>query len=199
MRKIKLIFAIGLPVILVIFGLGVYLGSRLFSRTHAPRAKAAVILSTLHDRGFLVTQTYVFDQPIKIEKKTGSAFKDIFWGETITARGAVEVNLGIDLGKVSAEDIEVAADSVKVKIPGAQLFNSRLLGPMELNNERGLLKRLIASDQGYNEALSYLTKEAEASALQAEFIDRADERAKEDIARLLGYVALAKKIIIEKK
>jgi hypothetical protein len=198
MRKLKIASAIVLPAIIVVFGLGLYAGWRFFAPP-AARVNAQLILTALHDRGFLVTQTYVFDQPVKIEKTSGSALKDFFFGQTITARGSMEVNLGIDLGRVAADDVSVADDSVTVRIPPATLFNSRLVGPVEVKNDQGLLKRLLASDDGYNTALAELSKEAEAAAGREEFLSRANDSAKEDIARILGYVAPGKRVAVEIK
>ncbi|MBU1349160.1 hypothetical protein KJ781_03790, partial [Patescibacteria group bacterium] len=86
----------GIVAIVVIFGGGLLLGWRVFRPVETTRVvNAQVILTALRDRGFLVTQTFVFDQPVTITKSSGSAFKDFFFGQTITARGAMEVNLGI--------------------------------------------------------------------------------------------------------
>ncbi|MBD3281812.1 hypothetical protein GF391_03640, partial [Candidatus Uhrbacteria bacterium] len=93
--------------ILMIFlgGLGFYAGWRVSRPAEYTRnVDAQVILTALRDRGFLVTQTYIFDQPVTIEKTSGSALKDFFFGQTITARGAMEVNMGIDLANVTSDD-----------------------------------------------------------------------------------------------
>lgn len=188
---------------LILFGSGLVAGYELFSPKPAETEKvnAQVILTALHDRGFLVTQTYMFDTPVTIDRSTGSAFKDFFFGQTIEARGTMEVNLGIDLASVTAEDVTVdePAKTVIVRIPKATLFNSRLVGPLELKNTQGILKRLLNSDNGYNNALSKLSQAAEGTATQKEFLDRANDRAKEDVSTLLGYVAQGKSIQVEFK
>lgn len=198
MRKFKIAAAIVVPLALIIFCLGLWAGHRLFSPP-AVKAGPTAVLAALHDRGFLVSTTYVFDQPVTISHSTGSAFKDFFFGQTITGRGAMEVNLGIDLGKVAAEDVTVDGDTLTVHLPKVSLFNSRLIGPVELKNDKGLLKRLLDSDDGYNEVLSELSKQAELAAQNPELLDRAGERAREDAARILGYVAPGKKITVSFK
>lgn len=181
-------FYAGLTIAVLLFGGGLALGYRLFRPAEMKtEVTAQVILTALRDRGFLVTQTYVFDQPVTIRKSSGSELKDFFFGQTITARGAMEVNLGIDLAQVGAEDVVVGGDKVVVTIPKASLFNVRPLGPLEVNNERGLLKRLLESDTGYNEALAELTRVAEETALKSEFVDRATEQAVTEVTRLLNY------------
>ncbi|TAL20492.1 DUF4230 domain-containing protein [Patescibacteria group bacterium] len=185
----------------VLFLSGLLAGYKLFAPGKAPAAASSqqLILTTLHDRGFLVTQTYIFDQPAVIKKSAGSALKDFFFGQTIAARGTMEVNLGIDLGKVEAGDVEFAADTVTVRVPAVSLFNTRLVGPVEVKNSQGLLKKLFDSDDGYNEALAALSRAAEEAAGRPELVERATARAKEDVERLLIYFLKDKKIIISVK
>jgi hypothetical protein len=201
MTKPSSIATAALVIAFVIFGIGLWAGYRLFApaSVQTERVNAQIILTALHDRGFLVTQTYLFDTPVSIDRSTGSAFKDFFFGQTIEARGTMEVNLGIDLSRVSTDDVTVDpnAGTVTVRIPKATLFNSRLVGPIELKNKEGILKRLLNSDDGYNDALAKLSQAAEEAANRQELLDRANERAKEDVSRLLGYVAENKKIIVE--
>lgn len=180
---------------------GTFVGYRLFSPRSDVRQEinSQVILTALHDRGFLVTQTLMFDQPVVINKTTGSALKDFFFGQTITARGTMEVNLGIDFAKVNQDDVTVTAEGITVKIPKTTLFNTRLVGPLEVNNEKGILKRLTDTDTGYNEALQMLAQEAEKAAQKPELLERANQRAVEDASRILGYVAGGKPVSIEFK
>ncbi|MDD2786290.1 MAG: DUF4230 domain-containing protein [Patescibacteria group bacterium] len=181
--------------VIVILVIGIYAGYRLFApKTVKTQVTAQVILTALRDRGFLVTQTYVFDEPVTITKKSGSALKDFFYGQTITARGAMEANLGIDLSKVLADDIKIADDKISVTIPKAQLFNVRLVGPLDVQNTQGILKRLLENDDGYNEAQAELSRVAEESATRSEFVDRATELARTEVARLIGYISQGKTI-----
>ncbi|MDQ7814668.1 MAG: DUF4230 domain-containing protein [Patescibacteria group bacterium] len=199
MKKYLLLIIPAILLVFALLGTGYWVGLK----TNAPKSalrteiSSQSILTALHDRGFLVTQTYFFDQPVVITKTTGSAFKDLFFGQTITARGLMEINLGTDLAKITQDDVVVGEEEITVTIPKATLFNSRLVGPLEVKNEKGLLKRITDSDSGYNEALQILNQEAEKNALGAELLGRADERAKEDTARLLGFVAEGKKITIK--
>lgn len=160
---------------------------------------AQVILTALRDQGFLVTQTYIFDEPVTIEKTSGSALKDFFFGQTITARGTMEANLGIDLSQVTSEDVFVENDKIIVKIPQAKVFNVRLVGPLDVKNTQGILKRLLENEEGFNEAQAELTKAAEQAALRPEFIDRATNSAQEEVARLVGYVARDKTVEVQVK
>jgi len=190
----------GVILALAVLGIGVFAGYQLFSPdAMQPKVTAQVILTALRDQGFLVTQTYVFNEPVTIDKNTGSALKDFFFGQTITARGVMETNLGIDLSKIAADDIRVDSGNVIIYIPRAQLFNARLVGPLEVENTRGILKRLLYSDNGYNEALAELIKQAEQSAVKPELINRATESAKAEVTRLAGLVARNRTIEVQVK
>ncbi|MDD5629381.1 MAG: DUF4230 domain-containing protein [Elusimicrobia bacterium] len=195
MKPWKLYSALAL--LLAAFGGGLWSGWRLF-RPARPQTQvtAQLILTALKDQGFLVTKTYVFDAPVTIRKLSGSAFKDFFMGQTITARGVMEVNLGIDLLRISERDVTVAGDEVAVVIPPASLFNVRLAGPLDLKNEQGILKRLLQNEDGYNEALAQLSSRAEAAARDPELLKRAGEAGREQLSRLLKFVAPGRSISV---
>jgi hypothetical protein len=188
---------------LLAFGLGTYTGYRIFSPKPGPTEtiNAQAILTALHDQGFLVTQTFMFDTPVTIDRSSGNAFKDFFFGQTIEARGTMEVNLGTDLAKITQDDVTIddGANTITIHVPASSLFNTRLVGPIQLKNRQGVLKRLIDSDDGYNDALSALSKAAETTAEQPELLKRADDHAKEDVSRLVGYVAKGKTVKVEVK
>ncbi len=155
------------------------------------------ILMALRERGFLVTETYLFNEPVTISKSAGSALKDFFFGQTITARGVMEVNLGIDLSKIAAKDIIVEGERVTIAIPPATLFNVRLVGPLDLTNQQGILKRLVQNDPGYNEGQAELTRLAEEQATKPELIERAQLAGKEEITRLVSYIAQGKTVMVK--
>lgn len=205
MNRFRIIFLWSLLGILIFYSAGIYTGYRLFR----PRAEsgqvtivnAQAILTALHNRGFLVSQTYVFDTPVSIDRSSGSAFKDFFFGQKIEARGTMEVNLGVDLASVKQEDVAIdpATNTITVQIPKARLFNSRLVGPIEVKNTQGVLKKLWNSDDGYNESLVKLQQAAENAAQGDDMINRATDQAREDIATLLGYVTEGKTVKVEIK
>ena len=152
------------------------------------KVSSQLILTALHDRGFLVTQTYMFNEPVTIEDDDQSFWESLLWGQVVKAYGVIEVNMGIDLADIGADDVEVTANKVIVTVEGAELFNSRLVGSINVENKQGILKRLFDNDDGYNQALAELTGQAEDAANDPDLIDRANERAVEEISRLLGYV-----------
>lgn len=151
-----------------------------------------IILTALRDQGFLVTQTYLFDQPVTIKKTTGSLLKDFFVGQTIEARGTMEANLGLDLSKLTEADVTASGKEITVRVARPVIFNTRLVGPIEVRNTQGILKRLLEPDDGYNIALLELTKAAEDAANQPDTKQRAEEKAVQEIDRLV-------KLLVEKQ
>ncbi|MCX5787955.1 MAG: DUF4230 domain-containing protein [Elusimicrobia bacterium] len=180
-----------------LFGSGLLLGHRLFSAPGGQvQVTAQLILTALRDQGFLVSKTYVLDESVTIRKTSGSAFGDFFVGQTITARGAMEVNVGLDLTRISEKDVSVADGEVAVTIPAASLFNVRLAGPVDVKNEQGIVKRLFQNEDGYNESLAQLSDRAAAAARNPELLKGAGESGREELSRLLRFVAPGRRITV---
>ncbi len=186
---------------IICFSLGFGLGYLVFRPEQVVQraVTSQAILTTLRDRGFLVTQTYIFDEPIVIEKQSGQLIRDFFLGQKITARGAMEVNLGIDLSRVMPEDIQISEDAIKIAIPSASLFNVRLVGPLDIQNEQGILKRILQNDAGYNEAQSELIRVAEEQARKPELIQRATIAGKAEVERWVGYMGENRRVEVVEK
>lgn len=154
------------------------------------------ILTALRERGFLVTETIVSTVATNIKTDQASIWKRLFWGQEIQASAVAEVNLGVDLEKMSGTDIKISSDKITVEIPGAEIFNSRLVGEISVINTQGILKRVLQNDDGYNQAMAELIKQAESAATSTEMMAVANDKAKEEIKRLVGYMALDKDIIV---
>lgn len=180
---------------------GILLGRFAFSPGSGMQTvvNSQAILTALRDQGFLVTQTYVFDQPVTIKKTTGSAFKDFFVGQTIEARGSMEANLGIDLAKLAESDVAVNGSTVTIRTNGPSVFNTRLVGPIEVRNSQGLLKRVLEPDDGYNQALAELERAANAAANREEILARAKSVSETELARLVRLIARDATVRIEWK
>lgn len=160
-----------------------------------PKVTSQVILSALRDQGFLVTQSYIFNEVINITTDSESFWRKLLWGQAIKAYGVVEVNLGVDLAKLGENDVRVEKDKVMVSIPTVEIFNSRIVGDINLENKQGILKRIFENDDGYNQAVAELIKQAEQNATTAEILVHANQKAQEEIQRLVRY--LVKDKIVE--
>ncbi len=155
------------------------------------------ILTAMRDQGFLVTQTYIFDQPVTIKKSTGSAFKDFFVGQTIEARGSMEANIGVDLSGLDNQDVKITNGRITLSVPRPKIFNTRLVGPIEVRNSQGILKRLLEPNDGYNEALTALAQAAETAAQKEEIKQRAETVSVGELQRLMRLLAPGSDALIE--
>ncbi|HUT21845.1 MAG TPA: DUF4230 domain-containing protein [Candidatus Bipolaricaulota bacterium] len=185
--------------IVALIGASMYVGWSVAKPEKTQRlVTAEVILTTLHAQGFLISEKYVFDEPITIENTQGT-WKDLFFGQTIEARGVVEVSMGIDLQKVKEEDVDFQLNKVILYLPQTEIYNTRLVGRIDVQNKQGILKRLLDSDDGYNQALEELTVQAEAAAKQENLQKIADENAVAEITRILKLVVKDKEIEVRFK
>lgn len=195
-------WAIAFLVTLLIGGaLGGYLIYRFTTpKQTAPRISSETILQSLTAQGFLVTQSIISDQHVTIDKRSGNIFKDFFLGQTITARGTMEANLGIDLTELKPEDIDVTDERITIRVPDVRLFNTRLIGDIEVENEQGIIKRLLSPEDGYNESLRALTESTEQLAADEQVVQNARERSREELTRLVKLLRTdTREILIEIK
>jgi len=183
MRKLKLALIFGT----LFFAIGFFVSLFLFRDSEGEKVSSQTILTALRERGFLVTQTYVANESVKIENDSEDFWRKLLWGQAIKAYGVVEVNLGVDLSKLEESDIKISKDKITVAIPKVNVFNSRLVGDVSLENKQGLLKRIFENDDGYNQAVSALVNQAEQNILTAEVLTTANDKAVEEIKRLVGY------------
>ncbi|HLD61300.1 MAG TPA: DUF4230 domain-containing protein [Patescibacteria group bacterium] len=184
--------------ILVFVGLGIYAGYVLF----APKDKeesinSQVILNTLRQEGFLVTQTYIFNQQVTINRNTGSVFKDFFWGQDITASALMKVGSGIDLTKIDFNNIQVEPERIVVRLPNVEEHSVELLGDITLTNKQGVLKKVFDDDDGYNAAFTVLKEEARKTAASDLLRNEAKTSAQKEITRLVRLVDGSREVVVE--
>lgn len=85
-------------------------------------------------------------------------------------------------------------NKITVTIPNVNIFNSRLVGDVSLENKQGLLKRIFENNDGYNQAVSALVTQAEQNLLTPEVLTNANNKAVQEIERLVGYLVRDKEI-----
>ncbi len=188
----KLIIAIIL--VAVVFAAGLFIGWRVNKNAVDKKISSQAILESLRERGFLVTQTNTVNQSVKIAVKQETFWDRLLWGQVITAYGVVEVNSGVDLDKLKEENVKISGDKVLVEISKVEIFNSRLVGDISLENKQGILKRVFESDSGYNQAMTELVKKAEESIASPQQQEAASAKAIQEITRLVGYIVKDKTV-----
>ncbi len=175
--------------VLVIVAASLLVGYRLGKPSQpGEQVSSQSIVQALKHEGFLVTETYIITQQITIDRSTGSAFKDFFWGQDIVAMGTMKASLGVDLNKISLEDISVSAQTITVNVPALEDHGVELIGDIALQNKQGIFKKIFNNDDGYNAAYTKL-KEAALTAAHSEIVqNEAKENTKKEIERLLKLI-----------
>lgn len=176
-------------VILIFLG-GVWVSYIIFKPSQDKvQINSQTILQSLQSRGFLVTETYTADQKVTIDNRTGSFWRDLAWGQLITASALMKVGLGIDLMKLKPEDIIVSGRKAKISLPEIEIQSVELAGAISLKNEQGILKMALDSDDGYNQALEQLKEGVKSAAMSQEVKNLARENAEGEIGRLVGFLS----------
>ncbi len=181
----------------IMLGTGVYLGYRWFGHTNQPATvNSQTIVTMLKQEGFLVTQTYIFNQKITIKRDSGSVWKDFFWGQDITALANMKVSSGVDLNKLSVESITVNDHTLNIELPNMETHSVEVIGDITLQNNQGILKRVFNNDDGYNAAYQALQKTALEAAATSTLRAEAEASTQKEVTQLLTLVSKDRKITI---
>lgn len=184
---------------MTLFSAGVYAGYQVFHPRATNTVNSQTVLTMLKSEGFLVTQSYVVNQMVTINKSTGSDLKDIFWKQDITASANMKVSSGVDLSKLTAASIQVDGNSITVELPAIETQSAELIGQVLLQNKQGILKKLFNNEDGYNEALAKIKEEALKAAAVPELRTDAETNAQKEIQRLLRYLYPEREVIVKFK
>lgn len=184
----------------LLFGLGIFVGYKIFGLENSePKITREVLLTSLKSEGFLVSQVAILNEQVEIDRSTGSAFKDFFWGQDITASANIKVSSGIDLTKLSGDDIKISDSKIEIELPAITTHSVELLDNIQLYNKQGILKKLFDNDDGYNDALTQLKDAARVAAEKQELRSEAEASAKQEIERLIRFIDSEKEIVIKIK
>jgi hypothetical protein len=179
---------------LILFFGGLFVGYKIFRPAAKEEVTSNVILTALQSEGFLVSQNYIFNQTITIDRSTGSSFKDFFLGQTIDADANMKVSSGVDLSKLSPKDIVISEKQIQITLPPVQTQSTELLGNIVLKNKQGIIKKIVNNDDGYNAALTELKKEAMKAAEVPELREEAKINAQREIKKFLQFVDPQKEV-----
>jgi hypothetical protein len=161
-----------------------------------PEITSNILAAQMQKEGFLVTQSLVLHEQVTIEKKSGNMFKDFFLGQTIDAQAVIHIDRGIDLTKIIRDDILVQADNVSVHLPEFEIRSVAIVGPITLHNDQGIIKKMFDDEDGYNEAIDLLKKQARSAADSDEFLTAAKNNTSEHIQRIFRLIGVEKNIIV---
>jgi hypothetical protein len=195
MKKVVLIV-----IVVVFFSLGLYLDNILWNKKDVKeKVTRETIVTGLKNEGFLVSQTYILNQTVTIDRSTGSKWKDIFWGQDIEASGVVKIGAGVDLSKLTTDDVELSQDKITITLPKTKINSTELLNGINIKNKQGILKRLLDNDDGYNTAFEKLRQQAVKSVEGQEFVKATQDSAVKMVKKFIRFVDKDKEIIVKFK
>ena len=198
-KKIKKYSYIALA-LLLLFLLGGFFGYRFASnraeKIARPEITSEVIVNQLKNEGFLVTQSSVLFERVTIEKKSGNAFRDFFLGQTVNAEALMQVDSGINLLKLTEDNIKVTATEIRLTLPEVESRSVELMGSINLVNNQGIVKKLIDDEDGYNEAIILLKDQARATVESEELRSHARAQAKNQVERLVRLFETEKEVVV---
>jgi hypothetical protein len=154
----------------------------------ALKPAAESVLIALKGQGFLITQTYLFNQSVTVDHASGSFFKDFFWNQIVSARAYVKISSGVDTSKITAADIVEKEGNVLVALPQPTRYSTEIVGSVDVQNKQGVLKKLLDSDDGYNQALIALKTEAEKQSSSPELLLELQHQTEAEIKRFIQIV-----------
>ena len=160
---------------------------------------ATTLLTELKSQGFLITESYVFNEPVKIENKSGNMLKDFFWSQEVFGQGIVQVNSGVNLALLEEKDIEIKGEKITITLPNIEVFNSSLVGELIVQNNQGILKRIFDNEDAYNSVYEQLIKNAENAAKDPKLVFVAQDNAKNELKKLLSFIVKDKEIDVQFK
>jgi len=185
-----------LVAVLALFGIGVYLGSkipRFFSGPGAHRAyDTPVLLQQVQSLSELVTVKYVL-QKVEVWEDPPPAILSLFAGDNrilLLAQGTVKA--GIDLSRIKAEDIRVRGRTVTIRLPHASITDCYLN-----ENETKVIERTTGFLRSYDKDLEQKVRkmvldDMRADALRGGIRAEADDRARRQLANLFTMTGFEK-------
>lgn len=184
----KYYFLIGL--LIIFFLAGTYLGYVIFQpQIVKEQVSSQTILQTLRNEGFLVTQTYILNQRVSIDKTSGVMWKDFFWGQEIEASAVLKVSSGVDLTKLDDKDVQIKGQQIIIDLPAIEIHSTELISDIELRNTQGILKKVFDNDDGYNLALNKLKDQGKITASEEKLVAEAKSNTQNEIERLIRLAA----------
>lgn len=183
----------------LLLGGGVWLGWTISHRdqVHTEAVTSQSVVLSLQKQGFLVTQGYISNERVTIDRSTGSALKDFFFGQTIEAVGKVRVSSGVDLKKVTSTDVFIDSTTVTITLPPVEIYTAEVVDDIMLVNKEGVVKRFIDHDDGYNAAANELRLSAMKTASSEEIQTEAEIMSIDLIKTLLSGIAPNRTIIVQ--
>lgn len=159
-----------------------------------------IVVDRITNQYFVVSKTVFLDQTSEIKIQENSNWSDILWKKTLTAEAIVRVDVGVDMEKLSSDDIEVDKEqkTITIRLPKASVLDSSLYSELQVESESGIITSIenLFKDgtEDYNLAVETLTSEAQSS---VEADDELLEEAENDSIKIIELILKETGYIIE--
>lgn len=156
-----------------------------------PELNSQTIIKQIKDQSFLVTKTVILDESVEIEVDQGSAWSNLWWGDSIEAEALIRMDIGIDFSKIENENISIDQENktISIKLPQVSVLDASQYGDIEVRSSKGILKFLLENDPNddHNRALQALITSAEKSVqTQSDIYREAEENAVKFLDLIVG-------------
>lgn len=176
-----------------VFFYGRYLGNSSGNvKDASPVVSSQLILDRITSQYFLVTKTVFVNSKAEIETPKNNNWTDLFIGKKITVRGIVRVDVGVDMNKLSPDNIAVnnRQKVVIISLPPAEILDSSLSGELDVDDDKAIVEKLKdlfkdTQNDDYNLALSTLIDNAKSQVINDEVVFNA---ARNDSLKLVQLI-----------
>lgn len=183
----KTLFAVGFAALALAVLL--YVGNSVFRGGDEETVTSTAILERISDNYFVVTKSAIIDEEVEMTVDKGSSWSNFFWGQELTARGRIRIDIGVDLAGISEDDIAIDHKNrtVTIAVPQAEILDASQYGNIEVATKQGILKTLLDSDPNddHNRAQAQLITEARAAISEDAVLF---EEARRDSLRVLELI-----------
>lgn len=166
----KLYGFLALIITIVVVIVGSFLGGVFYERNSqaVTTVNSITIRNRIENEAFIITKTLYINQEATIKVDQGSDWSNFWWGQTITAKSLMKVNVGVDFKKIKESDITInnVSKTITIKLPSAEVLDVSLGGDITVNSQTGILKLIFDNNTNsdYNKALNQLKLDATAAA-----------------------------------
>ncbi|MBN1374285.1 DUF4230 domain-containing protein [Candidatus Dojkabacteria bacterium] len=189
MAKVGIYLIVGLVLISGSMVLGGFLYKKFFEKDSVQSVTALSIIERVSTKGILVTKSLYIEEEITIKIDQGSAWSNFWWGHQVVATAPMRIDLGIDLSKLTEDNIAVdnTEKTIIIDFPDVEISSISLDGDIEVERESGIFYKLFEADDNadYNLALTELTNQSRAT---AEANTELYQETKDAVVELLNFL-----------
>lgn len=173
-----ILILLGILLFITIFFYGRYLGKRAEStKTPISIINSQTILERITDQYFLVTKTVFINSQAEIETPKNNNWTDLFTGKKMSISGLVRIDVGLEMGKMKPEDINIdyGRQTVTVSLPQAEILNTSLSGDLNIDEDKAVVEKLKdlfknTQEADYNLAMQTIISNAKSQVIADETI-----------------------------